>query len=92
MLAPVTIPAATEEIRTAIGIIALLHAGEQLTAADMKAAVELIDRELLAIERAIAAPTSRDIPILTLAEVAARATHRARPARPALQLVNGGLK
>lgn len=72
-----------DEIRLAVGMIALLHSGNQLTAADMRAATALIDDEIGALQLALTdakpAPTKVDLPIMTLAEVAARSQFRARP-------------
>ena len=76
----------TTEIRAAVGIIAMLHAGGQLSAADMRAFVTSVEGDLVTIERCAAGDTLR-LPILTLAEVAARANCRAA-AR--LQVIQGG--
>lgn len=91
MSAGLTIADCAAEIRAAIGFIALLNAGGELEARDVANAVTIIDQELLAIERlSTGAPLYRDLPLLTLAEVAARASHRAAPPRPALRSIQGG--
>lgn len=74
-----------------IGIVAQLHAGGELEARDVRNAVTIIDQELLAIEQLTAgAPLCRDLPLLTLDKVVARARHRAEPPRPALRAIQGG--
>ena len=96
-----TIAELTAEIRTAIGIVALLHSGEQLGADDMRAAVTCIEQDLIAIERLAGAASqpARDtvaIPLLTVGEVAARDRYRRSAPAPAasanpLRIVQGGL-
>jgi hypothetical protein len=91
----------TAEIRTAIGIVALLHSGEQLGADDMRAAVTCIEQDLIAIERLAGcdgrvAGDSVAIPLLTLGEVAARDRYRRSTSVPAasanpLRIIQGGL-
>lgn len=76
---------AIKDVRQAVGIVALLQAGDELTRADMKAAVNVVDGaldRLVEFCRQATAPapfSATALPILTLAEVAARAKHRAAP-------------
>ena len=81
-----------EIIRETMGQIALIHAGDDLTDADMRNAVTIVERELNAIQM-IVAGASVALPILTLGEVAARAKARANPTPPAspLRVIEGGL-
>lgn len=82
--------AAIDEIQAALGVVAILHAGDLLTDADMAAAVRCIEEQLIIIGGAIdvaTAPDDERLPILTLAEVVARSQFRR--ARPSLKLVGG---
>lgn len=81
-----------EMIRETMGQIALLHAGDELTAADMRNAVTIVERELSHIQWIVNGDTVA-LPILTLAEVAARAKARANSAPPAnpLRIIEGGM-
>lgn len=101
MSAPLTIADCTAEIRAAIGIVALLHSGGVLSADDMRAAVTCIEQELTAIDRlsGTAPAANVPLPLLTLAEVAARDRHRRNgsetrhvAAKPnPLRIIEGGL-
>lgn len=84
-----TARAAIDEIQAAVGIVALLHAGDVLDDADMAAAVRCIEAQLIILGGAIdvaVAPEDERLPILTLAEVAARFGHRRTTS---LKLVGG---
>lgn len=92
MSAGLTIADSVAEIRAAIGAVALLQAGGELEMRDVANAVTIIDQELVALEQlAAGAPQSCDLPVLTLAEVAARARFRDFVARPPrLRAIQGG--
>lgn len=102
MSAPLTIADCTAEIRAAIGIVALLNSGGVLSADDMRAAVTCIEQELTEIDRLSGASPQNaavTLPLLTLAEVAARDRHRRNgcetgrtAAKPnQLRIIEGGL-
>lgn len=80
--------AAIDEIHAAVGVLAILHAGDMIEPADMAAAVRCIEAQLIvlggAIDVAEAAEEQR-LPIMTLAEVAARSRHRVRPQLTAIE-------
>ena len=87
------------EIRMAMGIVALLHEGEQLDSASVRRAVTVIDQELVTLERLLAGylqPASATLPVMTLAEVSARQSERRRlvnagqPTVTGLRLIDGG--
>lgn len=80
------IAARCDEVRQTMGILALLHAGGELGDRDMANAVLIIERELTAIV-AVASGRAIALPVMTLADVAARATARANP----LSIIQGGL-
>jgi hypothetical protein len=86
-----TIAAHCDEIRSVMGILALLHAGGELGDRDMANAVSIVERELNAIA-AVAAGCAIALPVMTLADVVANARRRSgASAKPALHAIEGGL-
>jgi hypothetical protein len=79
------IAAHCEEIRQVMGIIALLHAGDELGNRDVANAAAIVERELAAIERVASGRATR-LPVMSLADVVA--AERARRA-PALRVIDG---
>ena len=90
---PATPADAVKQIRVTMKILGFLQATGDLDAAQLREAEESIDAALAVIERTLRAG-DRQLPVFTLAEVAARAQHRAPcgqvAAAPALRLVKGG--
>lgn len=81
--------AAIEDIQATVGVLALLHAGDRIETADMQSAVRSIEAKLQVLAAAIDIAADDEaclglgdqvrLPIMTLAEVAARARYRAQP-------------
>jgi hypothetical protein len=89
------IAAHCDEIRSTMGILALLQAGGELGNRDMANAVSIVERELNAIA-AVAAGRAIALPVMTLADVVASARHRSgdytsKRAQPDLHAIEGGL-
>lgn len=83
--------AAIDEIQAAVGVLAILHAGDLITDADMAAAVRCIEAQLAVIGGALdvaTRPEDERLPIMTLTEIVAEA--RRQSPRAGLQLVQGG--
>ena len=85
------IAAHAEIIRETMGQMALIHAVDQLTAADMCNAVAVIERELNTIQMIVSGSVA--VPLFTLEEVAARAKARANKAKTSnpLRIIEGGV-
>jgi hypothetical protein len=81
---PATVADAIRQIRTAIKILGVLEAKGEIDRREVQTADATIEAGLMVIERLLDGP--EPMPVLTLAEVAARA--KARP-KPELTCISG---